>query len=300
MDEWISYDKFQLDTLENDSTTAAINLFAGGGGGTGPTPTPSTALVDQSVPLQQPPTTSSSGARRRGSASAVVVAASPSSSSLFGEAVSGGTSEPPPDSELPASVTGGSGGGNWHPQDPTFEREHDETTKVKNIERLVMGGHEVECWYYSGFPEEYSPLRTLYVCEYCLTYMKKVRTYLKHRADCTCRNPPGRRIYHEGDLAAYEIDGKDHKAYCQKLCLLAKLFLDHKTLYYDVNPFLFYIVCKVDQHGSHMVGYFSKEKVRPFQFVLPYLNFLDVWLIFVSFSLEHSRSRIRATTSLAF
>lgn len=163
-----------------------------------------------------------------------------------------------------------------------------------------MGGHEVECWYYSGFPEEYSPLRTLYVCEYCLTYMKKVRTYLKHRADCTCRNPPGRRIYHEGDLAAYEIDGKDHKAYCQKLCLLAKLFLDHKTLYYDVNPFLFYIVCKVDQHGSHMVGYFSKEKVQPFQFVLPYLNFLDVWLIFVSFSLEHSRSRIRATTSLAF
>jgi hypothetical protein len=24
--------------------------------------------------------------------------------------------------------------------------------------------------------------------------------------------------------------------------LLAKLFLDHKTLYYDVEPFLFYII----------------------------------------------------------
>ena len=42
--------------------------------------------------------------------------------------------------------------------------------------------------------------------------------------------------------------------------MLAKLFLDHKTLYYDVEPFLFYIVCEVDSSGAHMVGYFSKEK----------------------------------------
>ena len=42
--------------------------------------------------------------------------------------------------------------------------------------------------------------------------------------------------------------------------MLAKLFLDHKTLYYDVEPFLFYIICKVDATGAHMVGYFSKEK----------------------------------------
>ncbi|GMF64529.1 unnamed protein product [Phytophthora lilii] len=38
------------------------------------------------------------------------------------------------------------------------------------------------------------------------------------------------------------------------------LFLDHKTLYYDVDPFLFYIICEVDSHGFHPVGYFSKEK----------------------------------------
>jgi hypothetical protein len=31
------------------------------------------------------------------------------------------------------------------------------------------------------------------------------------------------------------------KVYCQCLCLLAKLFLDHKALYYDVDPFLFYV-----------------------------------------------------------
>jgi len=46
--------------------------------------------------------------------------------------------------------------------------------------------------------------------------------------------------------------------YCQNLCLLAKLFLDHKTLYFDVEPFLFYILTEVDRGGAHVVGYFSK------------------------------------------
>jgi len=48
--------------------------------------------------------------------------------------------------------------------------------------------------------------------------------------------------------------------YCQNLCYIAKLFLDHKTLYFDVDPFLFYIMCEVDQYGYHPVGYYSKEK----------------------------------------
>ena len=50
--------------------------------------------------------------------------------------------------------------------------------------------------------------------------------------------------------------------YCQNLCLLAKLFLGSKTLYYDVEPFLFYIMTENDEYGCHFVGYFSKEK-RP-------------------------------------
>lgn len=164
-------------------------------------------------------------------------------------------------------------GGNWHgggshgshSNDPVvaaYEREHEETTKVKNVEKIVMGSFEVEAWYYSPFPDDYNDVETLYVCDFCLTYMRKAKTYKKHVAECTCRTPPGLEIYREHDLAVYEVDGKDHKAYCQKLCLLAKLFLDHKTLYYDVNPFYFYVVTKVDHDGSHIVGYFSKEKVR--------------------------------------
>ncbi|CDS02098.1 hypothetical protein [Sporisorium scitamineum] len=39
-----------------------------------------------------------------------------------------------------------------------------------------------------------------------------------------------------------------------------KCFLDHKTLYYDVDPFLFYCMVKRDDRGCHLLGYFSKEK----------------------------------------
>lgn len=58
------------------------------------------------------------------------------------------------------------------------------------------------------------------------------------------------------------MDGKFNKIFCQNLCLLAKLFLDHKTLYFDVEPFLFYILTQYDEtSGSfQMIGYFSKEK----------------------------------------
>ena len=48
------------------------------------------------------------------------------------------------------------------------------------------------------------------------------------------------------------------QVYCQNLCLLAKLFLDHKTLYFDVEPFLFYVMTENDHSGCHIVGYFSK------------------------------------------
>eukprot|EP00877_Chromochloris_zofingiensis_P000173 jgi/Chrzof1/10156/Cz04g31020.t1 len=58
----------------------------------------------------------------------------------------------------------------------------------------------------------------------------------------------------------YEVDGKKEQQYCQNLCYLAKLFLDHKTLWNDVDLFLFYVLCEVDHRGVHIVGYFSKEK----------------------------------------
>jgi histone acetyltransferase MYST1 len=145
-----------------------------------------------------------------------------------------------------------------------LEREHHEITKIKNIGSIVMGQYEVAAWYFSPFPKEYESCHRLYVCEFCLKYMKRISTYRKHCNSCTDKSPPGNKIYRDptSNISVFEVDGKEHRMYCQNLCLLAKLFLDHKTLYYDVDPFLFYIITQVDTHGqAHIVGYFSKEKL---------------------------------------
>jgi len=142
-----------------------------------------------------------------------------------------------------------------------LEKEHDEITKVKNIHSIVLGKYEMETWYYAPYPDDYCCDEKMFICEFCLKYMKKHKRLEQHSLVCKMRFPPGKEIYHEEGLSMYELDGKDHKIYCQNLCLLSKLFLDHKTLYYDVDPFLFYILCEVDAVGSHIVGYFSKEKV---------------------------------------
>merc|ERR1711871_841760 len=141
-----------------------------------------------------------------------------------------------------------------------LEKEHEEITKVKNIHCIELGKYEVETWYFSPYPEEYCGEEKLYLCEFCLKYMKKKKTLERHAMKCDTFAPPGREIYKEKGLAMFEVDGKENKIYCQNLCLLSKLFLDHKTLYYDVDPFLFYILCEVDAGGCHIVGYFSKEK----------------------------------------
>jgi histone acetyltransferase MYST1 len=74
------------------------------------------------------------------------------------------------------------------------------------------------------------------------------------------RHPPGIEIYRDSNVSMFEVDGAVEKIYCQNLSYLAKLFLDHKTLFEDVDVFLFYVLCTHDERGFHPVGYFSKNK----------------------------------------
>jgi len=98
----------------------------------------------------------------------------------------------------------------------------------------------------SPFPDEYRHEQKLFFCAFCLKYCKHAHTYAQHRRDCLWRHPPGHEIYRDpaGKISVFEVDGDVFPLYCQNLCLLSKLFIDHKTLYYDVEPFLFYILCE--------------------------------------------------------
>ena len=130
------------------------------------------------------------------------------------------------------------------------------------IKCIYFGGYEIETWYAAPYPEEYSRNRMLYICEFCLKYMSSDYVAWRHKLKCPAKHPPGDEIYRHKSISVFEVDGRKNAVYCQNLCLLAKLFLGSKTLYYDVEPFLFYIMTEYDEFGCHFVGYFSKEK-RP-------------------------------------
>lgn len=149
------------------------------------------------------------------------------------------------------SSTGGHGGNHRH---------HNHHHQQQGIRVLEMGRYEMDVWYSSPYPEEYQALPKLYLCQFCLKYMGSPTILRRHTAKCVWRHPPGDEIYRKGNISFFEVDGVKNKAYCQNLCLLAKLFLDHKTLYFDVEPFLFYVMTDADAEGCHIVGYFSKEK----------------------------------------
>jgi histone acetyltransferase MYST1 len=157
-------------------------------------------------------------------------------------------------------------GGNVHAEEGHEEfdaaqlREHEEFTKVRNILRIELGRFEMDTWYFSPFPPEYNDCNKLFFCEFSLAFFKRKEQLRRHLRKNELLHPPGDELYRAGGVSMFEVDGRKEKMYCQNLCYLAKLFLDHKTLYYDVDLFLFYVLCETDERGCHIVGYFSKEK----------------------------------------
>ncbi|KAL4506495.1 hypothetical protein ABPG72_000066 [Tetrahymena utriculariae] len=139
---------------------------------------------------------------------------------------------------------------------------HREATKIKTIEKIKIGKLSCDTWYYSPYPKGYHNIEYLYICEFCLSFYLTQQEMDRHSQKCLYKHPPGEEIYRDEDnkVSMFEVDGKKNKVYGENLAYLAKLFLDHKTLWRDMDPFIFYVLCENDEEGSHIVGYFSKEK----------------------------------------
>ncbi|GKY94262.1 hypothetical protein MPSEU_000392000 [Mayamaea pseudoterrestris] len=133
-----------------------------------------------------------------------------------------------------------------------------ERIPIKKIDKVVIGGWETPAWYESSFPQKYE-CDTLHICEYCLAHSESDSIYRRHKWTCRCRCPPGNLIYLEDNIMVFEVIGQNEKDYCQRLCLLSKLFLENKTICYDVKRFKFYVLTELDVHGASFVGFFSKE-----------------------------------------
>lgn len=202
------------------------------------------------------------------------------------------------------------------------DRSHDDiVTRMKNIECIELGRHRLKPWYFSPYPQELTTLPILYLCEFCLKYLKSLKCLQRHlvrivimstacnlvvlRSPAHCCHPllsfifdrqnvisdilqatrstakapshslrltAGKTKLVMGGLVSPQhylqhlffrfwllhVSSIFFQTYSQNLCLLAKCFLDHKTLYYDTDPFLFYVMTEYDSKGFHIVGYFSK------------------------------------------
>ncbi|ETN41908.1 uncharacterized protein HMPREF1541_03847 [Cyphellophora europaea CBS 101466] len=154
-----------------------------------------------------------------------------------------------PEEEIEKLRTGGS-----------MVQNHAQLHLVRNLEKIQMGKHVIEPWYFSPYPQEFSDVDLVYIDEFCLSYFASKKAFERHRTKCELRHPPGNEIYRDDYISFFEVDGRRQRTWCRNLCLLSKLFLDHKTLYYDVDPFLFYCMVTRDETGCHLIGYFSKEK----------------------------------------
>ncbi|MGH0172647.1 UNVERIFIED_CONTAM: hypothetical protein FKN15_063789 [Acipenser sinensis] len=137
------------------------------------------------------------------------------------------------------------------------DRSHDDIiTRMKNIDCIELGRHRLKPWYFSPYPQELTALPILYLCEFCLKYLKSLKAQRPTKRSlqgATLHNP----VAHHRPSSPFPCS---LQMYSQNLCLLAKCFLDHKTLYYDTDPFLFYVMTEYDSKGFHIVGYFSKRR----------------------------------------
>ncbi|KAH9457209.1 hypothetical protein Pst134EA_021091 [Puccinia striiformis f. sp. tritici] len=177
----------------------------------------------------------------------------------------------------------------------SMTQSHHEISRVKNLDRIQIGKHEVGAWYFSPYPIEFAHIPILYICEFCLSFYGSEAQIHRHRVKCTLLHPPGNEIYRSEEIHFFEIDGRRQKTWCRNLSLLSKCFLDHKTLYYDVDPFLYYVMCQRDSNGLHLIGYFSKEKESAENYnvacilTLPQYQRLGFGKLLIEFSYELSK-----------
>ncbi|GHJ86421.1 hypothetical protein NliqN6_2823 [Naganishia liquefaciens] len=113
---------------------------------------------------------------------------------------------------------------------------------------------------HDGPIEATRPLRSLWVCDKCFKFMPVESAYVSHIKECSVNFPPGRKVYEKSNWGIWEIDGKVDKRYCQLLSLFGKLFIDHKSICFDVEGFYYYVLTDSHPKRDYVIGYFCKEK----------------------------------------
>lgn len=100
----------------------------------------------------------------------------------------------------------------------------------------------------------------LYVCRWCFKYTTTRLDMYKHEFYCCSykNNPPGKLVYQDIQYSIRRVNGVTELLFCQCLCLFSRMFLDSKTIYFNINAFEFYIV--YNNLDNVPMGFYSREK----------------------------------------
>ncbi|KAL3419644.1 histone acetyltransferase [Phlyctema vagabunda] len=114
-------------------------------------------------------------------------------------------------------------------------------------------------------------VQRLYVCPRCFAYSREVVEWWRHVKACEeskGKRMPGRKVYvhdkeEEDRWCVWEVDGGVDTLFCQNLSLFAKLFLDNKSVFFDVHAFNYFLLVYTPPATDkpQIVGFFSKEKM---------------------------------------
>ncbi|RMY65055.1 hypothetical protein D0863_09381 [Hortaea werneckii] len=153
---------------------------------------------------------------------------------------------------------------------PTRPANRPPASMQGSVANLFLGNLHIKPWYPSFYPEDLVGGRKaerLRRARFLLGLESRgtMRTDGESKKVCPLREEPapGRVVYEKGDYIIHELDGEEHKLYAQNLSLLSKLFLDTKSVFFDVSTFLYYpLLLRTDSHPyGQVVGFFSKEKM---------------------------------------
>ncbi|KAM3588615.1 Histone acetyltransferase [Umbelopsis sp. WA50703] len=98
-----------------------------------------------------------------------------------------------------------------HASTSTHRPHHASDHAEQKIHQIRMGDYLIDTWYNAPYPEEYSKRPILYICEFCLKYIKSDYTAKRHKMKCMVKHPPGDEIYRDGILSIFEVDGRKNK-----------------------------------------------------------------------------------------
>lgn len=132
------------------------------------------------------------------------------------------------------------------------EKYHIKLRKYETVESIHLKNNEMDIQHPSQFTFH---SKILFICDFCLSGYEDKKSFERHVVRCT-HIKTGKCIYKDSNISMYEVDGENYKNYCRRLCQIGKFFLEHKTLFYDVEPFMFFVLF----YKNQFVGFFSKEK----------------------------------------